>query len=38
MRSTARRRKVPQGESDKEWLTNDILTLVETYGRYGYRM
>jgi putative transposase len=31
-------RKVPQGRSDEEQLTNDILTLVETYGRYGYRM
>ena len=31
-------RKVPQGRSDEEKLTNDILTLVETYGRYGYRM
>jgi putative transposase len=31
-------RKVPQGRSDEERLTNDILTLVETYGRYGYRM
>jgi putative transposase len=31
-------RKVPEGRSDEEQLTNDILTLVETYGRYGYRM
>lgn len=31
-------RKVPEGRSDEEQLTNDILTFVETYGRYGYRM
>ena len=31
-------RKVPQGRSDEEALTNDILALTGKYGRYGYRM
>lgn len=32
------RRKVPCGAPDEERLTEDIITLARTYGRYGYRM
>ncbi len=31
-------RKVPRGRADEERLRQDIITLSETYGRYGYRM
>ncbi len=31
-------RKVPCGAPDEERLTEDIITLARTYGRYGYRM
>ncbi len=31
-------RKVPQGRTDEERLTNDIIELADKYGRYGYRM
>ena len=31
-------RKVPQGRSDEERLTDDIIELADKYGRYGYRM
>ena len=31
-------RKVPQGRSDEERLTEDIIELAREYGRYGYRM
>jgi len=31
-------RKVLKGRPDEERLTNDILTLIETYDRYAYRM
>jgi putative transposase len=34
----SKQRKVPQGRSDEEALTNDILALTGKYGRYGYRM
>ena len=30
--------KVPQGRSDEERLTEDIIELADKYGRYGYRM
>ena len=30
--------KVPRGRADEERLRQDIITLSETYGRYGYRM
>jgi putative transposase len=32
------RRKVPCGAPDEERLTEDIIELSRTYGRYGYRM
>jgi putative transposase len=31
-------RKVPQGRSDEEQLTEDIIILAREYGRYGYRI
>lgn len=31
-------RKVPRGRADEDRLRQDIITLSETYGRYGYRM
>ncbi|MEL6793370.1 MAG: IS3 family transposase, partial [Pseudomonadota bacterium] len=31
-------RKAPQGRSDEEQLTEDIIALTREYGRYGYRM
>lgn len=31
-------RKVPLGRADEERLTDDIIELANTYGRYGYRM
>ena len=31
-------RKTPQGQPDEERLTDDIIELARTYGRYGYRM
>ncbi len=31
-------RKVPQGRSDEERLTDDIIKLADKYDRYGYRM
>lgn len=31
-------RKAPQGRSDEELLTEDIIELARYYGRYGYRM
>ena len=31
-------RKAPQGRSDEERLTEDIIELAREYGRYGYRM
>ena len=31
-------RKVPQGPSDEQRLTDDIVELARHYGRYGYRM
>ena len=31
-------RKIPQGQPDEECLTEDIIELARTYGRYGYRM
>ena len=31
-------RKVPRGRADEERLRQEIITLSETYGRYGYRM
>lgn len=31
-------RKVPCGAPDEERLTEDIIALARTYGRYGYRM
>ena len=31
-------RKVPQGRSDEDRLTEDIIELAREYGRYGYRM
>ena len=30
-------RKIPQGRSDEERLTADIIELARQYGRYGYR-
>lgn len=31
-------RKTPQGQPNEERLTDDIIELARTYGRYGYRM
>lgn len=31
-------RKLPRGRSDEKRLTDDIIELTRTYGRYGYRM
>ena len=31
-------RKVPQGRPDEDRLTEDVIELARTYGRYGYRM
>jgi transposase InsO family protein len=31
-------RKVPQGRTDEQRLTDDIIELADQYGRYGYRM
>ena len=31
-------RKVPQGRAEEERLSDDIIELADTYGRYGYRM
>jgi putative transposase len=30
-------RKMPRGAEDEERLTDDIVDLARTYGRYGYR-
>lgn len=29
---------MPQGRTDEERLTEDIIELADKYGRYGYRM
>ena len=31
-------RKAPQGRTDEERLTDDIIEMADQYGRYGYRM
>ena len=38
MQHRSTQRKVPCGTADEERLTDDIIELTRTYGRYGYRM